>query len=279
MVGGAHPTKSRIDQRFLKHCPRFAMKPFRFTIASLSIAVAVVGLDTVWLKYMLTNHSSAFGFVAEGADLGILLMANVLPFGLHPMLVRRGERRRFLIGFEVGGLAAALTYACCTWLAPDAVLRVASFILDPVWDLLFGWVRTDTIEGFVIDVVFLTVGFGVPQLFVAIVCGIQARRIFSRRSDASRGLDNTVVRALRATLASLRIPFRSRHQGPKSNRTSPSSSLRRASNGLPAFDSKPLSTGLRPWRSSACAVRTPIFLPAIVFQIANLHPRDQPLQP
>jgi hypothetical protein len=254
------------------------MKPFRFTIASLSVAVAVVGLDIVWFKYLLTRHRSAFGFGPEGYDLGIFLMANVLPFGLHPMLVRRGERR-FLIGFEVGGLAAALTYACCTWLAPDAVSKVTSFILDPVWDLLFGRVENGTIEGFVIYVVFLTVGLGVPQLFVAIVCGIQARRIFRRRSDASGGLDNTVVRALRAALASLRVPFRRRHQGSKSNRTSPSSSLRRASNGLPAFDSKPLSTELRPWRRSACAVRTPIFLPAIVFQIANLHPRDQPLHP
>ena len=68
-------------------------------------------------------------------------------------------------------------------------------------------------------------------------------------------------------------------QEPKSKRTSPPSSLKRASNGLPDFDSKPLSTGLRPCFRSAWAVRAVIRLPAMVFQIANLHPRCQPLQP
>ena len=38
------------------------------------------------------------------------------------------------------------------------------------------------------------------------------------------------------------------------------------------FDRKPLSTGLRPAAESAWAVRTLIRLPAMVFQIANLHP-------
>src|SRR5271163_2388700 len=76
-----------------------SMKPFRYTIASLWVAAAVVALDIVWLRYMLTAHRSVFGFFAEGADLGIFLMANVLPFGLYPMLHRGGERRRFLVGF------------------------------------------------------------------------------------------------------------------------------------------------------------------------------------
>jgi hypothetical protein len=161
------------------------MKPFRYTIASLWVAAAVVALDILWLRYMLTAHRSVFGFIAEGADLSIFLMANVLPFGLYPMLHRGGERRRFLVGFEVGGLAAALTFAACVRLAPDAVTRLASVILDPVWNLLFGWVRNGTIQGLLIYMAFLTAGFGAPQLLIAIACGIRAQRLFRRRGAAA----------------------------------------------------------------------------------------------
>jgi hypothetical protein len=166
------------------------MKPFRYTIASLSVVVAVVGLDIVWIRYMLTAHRSVFGFFAEGADLGIFLMANVLPFGLYPMLYRRGEQRWFLVGFEGGGLAAALTLAGCMWLAPGVVMSVASVTLDPVWNLLFGWVRNGTIVGLVIYMIFVTAGFGAPQLLIAFACGLRARRIFRRRS-ASAAADRT----------------------------------------------------------------------------------------
>jgi hypothetical protein len=65
----------------------------------------------------------------------------------------------------------------------------------------------------------------------------------------------------------------------KSKRTAPSSSFSLASNSFPAFDLKPLRSGLLPLRKSVWAVRTLIFLPAIVFQVANLHPPRQPLQP
>src|SRR5262249_13427286 len=70
-----------------------------------------------------------------------------------------------------------------------------------------------------------------------------------------------------------------RDQDSKSNRTSPWSSFKRASNALPDFDLKPFSTWLLPRRRSAWAVRALIRLPAIVFQMANLHPLRQPLQP
>lgn len=65
----------------------------------------------------------------------------------------------------------------------------------------------------------------------------------------------------------------------KSKRTSPPSSFSRASNALPAFDAKPLSSGLLPFFNKAWAERTLIVLPAIVFQILNWHPDRQPLHP
>ena len=98
--------------------PANVVPSIRFTIASLIVAVAVVAVDIVWLKSLMTTQRSVFGFAVEGLDMGLFLMANVLPFGLYPMLSRRGEGRRYLVGFEVGGLAAALAYAGWAWLAP-----------------------------------------------------------------------------------------------------------------------------------------------------------------
>jgi hypothetical protein len=48
---------------------------------------------------------------------------------------------------------------------------------------------------------------------------------------------------------------------------------------LPAFDVKPFTSGVLPLRNKVRAVRALTFLPAIVFQMANLHPVRQPLQP
>jgi hypothetical protein len=68
-------------------------------------------------------------------------------------------------------------------------------------------------------------------------------------------------------------------QEPKSKRTSPPSSLKHASNGLPDLDTNPLSTGLRPCFSSAGEARVMIRLPAMVFRFANLQQLCQRLHP
>jgi hypothetical protein len=161
------------------------MRSIRFTIASLIVAVAVVALDIVWLKSLMTTHRSVFGFAVEGLDMGLFLMANVLPFGLYAMLSRRGEGRRYLVGFEVGGLAATLAYAGWAWLAPGALDKTAHFIFDPVWYLLFGWVGNKGILALVIMLVFLIVGLGAPQLLVAVLFGVRARRSYNRGVHAT----------------------------------------------------------------------------------------------
>ncbi len=177
------------------------MNSFRFTIASLAVAVAVVALDIVWVKSLLATHRSIFGFAVEGMDMGLFLMASVLPFGLYPMLSRRGERRWFLVGFEVGGLAAALGYASCAWLAPDALDRTAHFMLGPVWNLLFGWwVRNDTIEGLVMTMGFLIAGLGAPQLLVAVLFGVWVRRSYNR-GDCTASADSRPADAVPTGIA------------------------------------------------------------------------------
>src|SRR5262249_34922079 len=70
-----------------------------------------------------------------------------------------------------------------------------------------------------------------------------------------------------------------RGPGPEAKRAAPRSRFSRASTRLPAFDVNPLRSGLLPLRRRAWAVRALSFLPATVFQMANLHPARQPLQP
>lgn len=154
------------------------MKPlrFRFSIATLAVVVALVAIDIVWIRTLFSTHRSLFGFTADGYDSGLFLMANVLPFGLYPMILRSGAEQRFLLGFEVGGLAAALGYACFAWLAPETLRVTASVLLDPIWNLCFGWLPNGTLEYLVVFDIFSTLGLGIPQLLTAVACGVLMRR-------------------------------------------------------------------------------------------------------
>ena len=169
------------------------MKPlrFRFSIASLAVVVALVAIDIVWIRTIFTTHRSIFGFTAEGYDAGLFLMANVLPFGFYPMIYRRGAAQRFVVGFEVGGLAAALGYAVFAWIAPETLREATSMPLEPIWDLCSGWLSNGTLKYLIIFAIFLAVGLGIPQLLAAVACGILIRRGCERRckvvEDSRRG--------------------------------------------------------------------------------------------
>jgi hypothetical protein len=160
-----------------------AMKPlrFRFSIATFAVVVALVAVDIVWMRMILGEHRSAFGFIAEGYDLGLILTAHVLPFGLYPMIHRRGAEQRFLIGFELGGLAAAAGYAGFAWIAPETLREVGSMAFDPIWNLCCGWLTNGTLKFFITLVILSALWLGVPQLLIAVVCGILVRRRYERR--------------------------------------------------------------------------------------------------
>ena len=154
------------------------MKPLRirFSIATLAVVVALVAIDIVWMRTIFTAHRSLFGFKAEGYDTGLFLMAHVLPFGFYPMIHRRGPEQRFLVGFEVGGLAAALSYAGFAWMAPEKLWVAFSLPMEPIWNLCFGWLSNGTLEYILILVIFLALGLGIPQLLTAVACGILISR-------------------------------------------------------------------------------------------------------
>ncbi len=157
---------------------RFAVKPlrFRFSIATLAVVVALVAIDIAWIRTVFIRHHSVFGFIREGYDLGLFLMAHILPFGLYPMIHRRGPGQRFLIGFEAGGLAAALGYAGFAWIAPEGLLAAFSVPMDPIWNLCSRWLSNGTLEYAIIMTLYLALGLGFPQLIIAVACGILVRR-------------------------------------------------------------------------------------------------------
>src|SRR5690242_13076905 len=93
----------------------------RLSIAKAMVVIAILAIDLAWLRYTSRGYGTVFGFVESLAlangflfELGLLGMSNVLALGLLGLSSSRGQRRAFLIGFEVAGSAAMIAYwACC----------------------------------------------------------------------------------------------------------------------------------------------------------------------
>ena len=88
-------------------------------------------------------------------------------------------------------MAAALGYAGFAWIAPETLSAATFVLLDPIWNLCFGWLSNGTLEFFITFVIVLTLWLGIPQLLTAVVCGILIRRRYERCStvvkDSSQG--------------------------------------------------------------------------------------------
>src|SRR4051794_28512216 len=106
----------------------------RVSVAMLCILVMVFAVDCAWLRHLFITGKSLLLFDAFGFDLGVLPMVNILAYGLYRVLLRRGQVPHSLLGFEVGGLVAILTYMVCSWVSPDTV-RAFVDLVDPIWRL------------------------------------------------------------------------------------------------------------------------------------------------
>jgi hypothetical protein len=149
---------------------------YRFTIATLAFVVVLLALDFAWMRLLHPARGrSIFAFAAQGFDLGVLPMANVLAFGLYSMLSRREEPHPFLVGFEVGGLGAILTYMVWCWAAPRTVIIL-------IMPLYLAWTLWKPLAPS--DPSLLVVGavsFTLPELLIAMVCGLITRHFVRRR--------------------------------------------------------------------------------------------------
>jgi hypothetical protein len=105
---------------------------FHYTIASLVLVIALIGVDFAWLSYILLTKRSLLGLAHDGCDMVVLPMTNVLTFGRFRLTCRPGKGRRFWVGFELSGLAALLAIALCLRLAPDAMSAAFGAVFDPI---------------------------------------------------------------------------------------------------------------------------------------------------
>ena len=78
----------------------------RFSLQALAFAVLILAADCAILRFALSISGSTLVFVF--ALFGSLPMAHALAVILYRLATRPDSRRPFLIGFELGGLAAIL---------------------------------------------------------------------------------------------------------------------------------------------------------------------------
>jgi hypothetical protein len=129
---------------------------------------------------------------------GILLMINVLGFGLYRLLAQAycGRGSPFLSRFVVVGFIATLVYFDCCQLLYDPVLRTQKWALAPIGvdachihfiDVpSLGMIGRITPQAVMISVALAPVVVtlvGLPQALVALVGGLLWRRVQSRRWD------------------------------------------------------------------------------------------------
>lgn len=172
------------------------MRAMRYTIASLTVLIFLVAVDLAWLRYVLHTRRSLLGFAYEGCDLALLPMANVLAFGIFRLGSRAGERRAFLIGFELAGLVALVGVAAAVRIAPDATNSVVSAAFDPLWSRTLGWVPRGTILQLVVGMFIISISYGLPEVLLALVGGLLARRVARQRRRGNPGEPSTASDAV-----------------------------------------------------------------------------------
>jgi hypothetical protein len=108
----------------------------RFSIGSLMPVVLLAALDLLAIRIVLGGGSSA-GHASPTAELlsvGVPPMASLLSLGLLALFGGPGRRgsRPALIGFEVFGWAAVLSFAVSALRAPRSFFGLVDPVLEPV---------------------------------------------------------------------------------------------------------------------------------------------------
>jgi hypothetical protein len=157
------------------------MRP-RFTITTLAFVVVLLALDFAWMRLLHPARGrSIFAFAAQGFDLGVLPMGNILAFGVYSMISHREQPHPFLAGFEVCGLGAVLAYMAWCWAAPKTVIM----LIMPLYRAWSFWKPLSPSDPslLVVGAISLTV----PQLLAATLGGLITRYFARRRVTVTSG--------------------------------------------------------------------------------------------
>ena len=92
------------------------MRPVKFSISTLTFAIALIAIDVTLVRYLFVHNRSLMVAVRCG-----LLMANLVPLAGYRLWARRGTEQPFHSGFVSVGLIAALLYQAGCILAPRAM--------------------------------------------------------------------------------------------------------------------------------------------------------------
>lgn len=165
------------------------MRRPRLSLADLCVVNSLVALDSVLLGWAILGREGVLTIR------GVLLMVNVLGFGLYRLLLLsyRNGRSPFLTGFVVVGFIATLVYFDCCQLLYRPVLRTQKWALAPIGvdacHIHFidvpspGLTGRITPRSVMISVALAPVVVtlvGLPQLLVALVGGLLWRRVQPR---------------------------------------------------------------------------------------------------
>jgi hypothetical protein len=126
--------------------------------------------------------------------LGGVPTANVLLLGLRPIArgwMQRQDTRPVLIGFEVAGCAALLSYVAISLVAPDFMLDLLEKLLEAILTPILRGFGVDEHDdsGPLIVISFLAAAFllSVPQIALAVAGGLFTRRYEVRLVIRRRG--------------------------------------------------------------------------------------------
>ena len=112
---------------------------------------------------------------------GALLMANILVLGLYRVVSLPEERRPFLVGFEVAGLVAILSF-----FASSEILFTKTFVNSFLDSAIVGPIL-EFCEEWLLPVAFLAVVFGLPQLLLALAGGLLTWLVAGRSGNPPAG--------------------------------------------------------------------------------------------
>jgi hypothetical protein len=146
----------------------------RVSIANLMVMVLTIAADFALLRQIRScNHFDTAeerqGFLEAG---GVFLMANILMVGLYRFVSRRNERKPFLIGFEVSGLVAMLTFIAWNRILPQQTEKIIVPVARFIYDIITIYMTEPLLVGTII---------GLPLLIIALIGGLLSCQIAKPR--------------------------------------------------------------------------------------------------
>lgn len=147
----------------------------RFTVRHLMFAVGVVGLECFLLREAILGDLAA---------MGTFLMANALGLGAYGIRICSGRTRTFLAGFELAGLASALTFLAAVWMFPSDVGGWLVWgLVGPLENLCRTALPASLVAGVMLTAVAIVTAL--PQFLIALAGGMLARGVARSQGKAA----------------------------------------------------------------------------------------------